>query len=139
MCLDSIKKFKVNQDFGFVLFSRNGKRLIPLYRQETYRNKFGSEFVPIDVWQHDKTKIDESKFIQTESGRYYPAGFHIYLNENDAHKDLQDDDCSTNLEVRIVSFKNIIATGYEQGWKVIVAKSRLVHRRNYNVPSNSNK
>ena len=127
MCLSKLENFKVTQNYGWQVFSKDSPNML-------YPCFFGSRPVPIGKWQKDKFRILK-RWIYTDISALikYRKGYHIFLNEEDAKTfrlNLARDYC-----IRKVRFKKVLVKGFQKivsgalltRWaKVIVCRKRFV-------------
>ena len=118
MCLDKLADFEVpDPGVGWKLFSiEESKPHISGF--------FTWEYSVFYEWLNEKNfrnKAQAEKCLYTylEGNQPYPFGFHIYLDKEDILYTL-------NEVIFPVRFRHIIATGYEDGKKVVVAKEMMI-------------
>lgn len=111
MCLDYREKFKINRHYGWkVFYKKNG------ILRFAYQHGIAKE----NEWLVSKSNQRYASLLE------YPLGFHLYITKKDALEDLKefqlcDPEHKDNFVVRKVLFEQVIITGYQRGWKVIVA------------------
>ena len=119
MCLDRLADFEIpDPGVGWKLFSiEESKPHISGF--------FTWEYSVFYEWLNEKdfrNKAQAEKCLYTylEGNQPYPFGFHIYLDK------LEDVYCSIDEIILPVRFRHVVATGYEDRKKVVVAKEMMI-------------
>lgn len=112
MCLDKLAGFEIEENFGWQMFEFRNGILGPWFCVVPTQKAFNSVAIPLDQWQKDRNR---GKLGGFEGLPIYRTGFHIY-KENPP----------TRTPTRKVYFRNVVATGYFNGKRTIVARERYV-------------
>jgi hypothetical protein len=128
MCLEKQGDFKISHYIGYQIFKEKRGRLYPLIFDREYELTQKRKTVPIGVWEIDRNIYQ----ITNENGIQYPAGFHILLSIEEAIKfnesqtiDIPSPILYTEV-LKKVKFSKVVAKGYQDGVRVVVAKKRMV-------------
>ena len=123
MCLEKLRKFSVETNIGYKVFKLDDDG------ETHYGADYGGTHnkckeKPSSKWLNSKD-YGSAKTLTTLTKQLYPAGFHVFLTEEDARawRDLEPD--RTDDVVRKVQFRGIVATGYQKG-KVVVAGKMMI-------------
>jgi len=129
MCLDKLADFKVpDPGLGWKIFivkdgwSKEGlasdsPHILPWVRGDIYSVFY--EWLDEKDFREERHKGGECLYAYFEGNRPYPFGFHIYLEKQDVLYSL-------NGVIFPVRFRHVVATGYEDGEKVVVAKEMMI-------------
>ncbi len=109
MCLDTLEDFPV-KDCGWKVFIRCRDKLGGPFRNYVF---------PVNKWLDANNGKGNTVLSTNDEDKKYKAGFHIYASREAARE-------SGYNVVKRVKFKEVIATGRQNGHKVIVAKKVLV-------------
>ena len=125
MCLDSLADFEVpDPGVGWKVFNGGIE-----YKSIPHVQGWYFAFEPYSVfykWVHEVdfrgNDSEEWGFLDTDDNIKYPAGFHLYLTKEDA----EDSMCFEDDFILPVCYQNVVATGYQDYKKVVVAKEMMI-------------
>jgi len=120
MCLDKLADFKISKYEGWQVFTGDEKGLYPWYRSLEYHKAMKRTTIPMGEWQEDKNNY----LILANDSRTYQTGFHIFLRKKDAETWVEGS--PSHFPIRKVKFKKVVAKGFQDGRKVVVARERFV-------------
>jgi hypothetical protein len=120
MCLDKLENFNLYRRYGWKMFREEYKgELHPIY-------KYPDSLFEENTWISDYIEFNITAF----SGITYPCGFHLYVCKRVVQKYIVG---MLSITWRKVYYKNVVAKGYEDGRKVIVARDIFVCDQNESV------
>jgi len=114
MCLYKFGKFNTRKKIGFKIFNDENHYLSSYIRGSMKR-------LPVGKWLNEKDYRDKTdfnmKYLRTED-KYenYKFGWHIYYYKSDENY------FSSWCVKRKVKFRKIVAKGYQDGKRIVVAK-----------------
>jgi len=131
MCLDSLADFEVpDPGVGWKTFivkdewpkegpASDSPHILPWVRGDIYSVFY--EWLDEKDFREEGYKEEECLYTNTcfVGNHFYPFGFHIFLNKEDTLY-------SINAVVLPVRFRHVVATGYQDGKKVVVAKEMMI-------------
>ena len=127
MCLDHLIKLDkrsqtlIKRGFGWRVFGKNYKGELLSTLQGNFKP------MPINRWLDEKDfrnkEHNKKRYLYIMFRYPYPYGFHIFLTRKDAIAWANETCEYITLKVK---FKNIVAQGYQDGRKVIVAKNIMI-------------
>jgi len=117
MCLEKLRKFSVETNIGYKVFKLDDDG------ETHYGADYGGTHnkckeKPSSKWLNSKD-YGSAKFVFTTFSKQYPAGFHIFLTKKAAIAWRDIEPTSTDI-VREVKFRDVVSTGYQRGYKVVV-------------------
>jgi len=123
MCLDSLADFEVpDPGVGWKVFLFMEPPLLP----HAYGWWITKEYPVFFEWlkEGDYRKIIKVELFTTDCGSKYPMGFHVFLTKKDAEEWKYNDNAL--VFILPVRFRYIVATGYQDYRKVVVAKEMMI-------------
>ena len=112
MCLDKLQEFPVKRKYGWKIFSTKEGLRSPFFRRTRYR---------INKW-FDSRECSRGREVLVDFNHTYRVGFHIYVRRGDARTKPAWELWPRTYCLKKVEFKEVLATGVEDGGKVIVAR-----------------
>jgi len=123
MCLDNLGKFPLNVRFGYKVFHRS------IDKKLGFVLRGNNKHVYLNRWLNEKDYRDKqfkkNEYLISDAGSRYRFGFHIFLTDADAFL-YRASSCS---EIRRVTFRQMLAKGYEFGRRTVVVKEMKVLER----------
>lgn len=120
MCLDKLDpKPQAKGNYGYKLFTTERGELTSIFTEYKY---------PVGRWMEDEKPAEPLPY---QGQNQYPTGFHVFaslqglgrwINNKPAPKD----------RIRRVLIDDVVATGRQDGVKVIVARKIKIGRKEYN-------
>ena len=116
MCLESVDKITKNVTEGWKIFEVHNNKLYGLF--QPYRFE-------INKWIKDTNKQN----IKTPLNNEYKTGFHFFINKEDVEEDIllwndiDDDIFRIKIKVKV---RNVVATGFQDGYRIGVAREIFV-------------
>ena len=120
MCLDKLdKKTEKGTGVGWKVFGiDNSQDLIPIYLNRGH--------LKYNTWHEDKARGK----IEAGYPRFsYPKGYHIFLKEGDTSSWGRTQPFCNYPQVRKVEYENVVASGSQDGFPVVVARKMLIHKK----------
>ena len=129
MCLDRLADFEVpDPGIGWKTFivkdewsekgpASDNPHILPWVWGDIYSVFY--EWLDEKDFREERHKEEEFLYTYFEGNQPYPFGFHIYLEKEDIP-------CSLNEVVFPVRYRYVVATGYQDYRKVVVAKEMMI-------------